>query len=262
MAFVKIHSMILTSSINDSAVHVRWLWIVCLASADRHGRFRATPAALARMANLPLKQIREGLDVLTSPDPSSSTEDEDGRRLIEESPNEWRIVNYPKYRAMKDPNEERAKTAERVRKHREAKRNVTPVTKCNANAEADAEADAVVAKATGEAKPRKRSEGQQALDHYAAEYERLFGTPAVVEWGKDVRTMARLVKSVGLSVAKKIITFHLEAPDPWVKENNMFEPEHVVAQANKTSRRMTAPKVDSLGYGPESRDWRNSRMEG
>jgi hypothetical protein len=125
MSYVKLHDQLLRSSIMEEAVHVRFLFLVCLTLADRNGNFRATPPALARIANLPIAQVEEALAVLQAPDELSTSDEEDGRRLLLLSPNEWGIVNYARYRDLKDPWEERQKVRERVRRHREKKRSET-----------------------------------------------------------------------------------------------------------------------------------------
>jgi len=139
--FVKIHDLILGSSIMDEDVETRFLWIVVLALADRNGNFRATPKSLARISNLRPMAVANGLEILQNPDPSSSTPDEEGRRLIQVEPNEWHIVNYKKYRAMRDPDKEREDAAERKRRSR-AKKASQDVTENHYIAEAEAEAEA------------------------------------------------------------------------------------------------------------------------
>ncbi len=114
MHFVKIYSGITESSITDLDVHVRWLWITMLTKADRYGNVYGTVTALARMANLSLEQVEDGIDKLMSPDPSSTTKDEDGRRVTQPSPNVWHIVSYLKYRNMRDPEATKEETRKRV----------------------------------------------------------------------------------------------------------------------------------------------------
>ena len=55
MGFVKIHDAIFSSSIIEEDLIVRWIWICFLAACDRNGNVHGTEPALARKANVTLK---------------------------------------------------------------------------------------------------------------------------------------------------------------------------------------------------------------
>lgn len=131
--YVKIYSGITESSVCDLDVPTRWLWVVMLTKADRYGNVYGTPTALARIANLTLEQTLAGLDHLTSPDHASTSKEEEGRRVIECSQNLWHIVNYLKYRDLRDPEHQREQVKERVRRYRDKQKDVTPVTHVTQN---------------------------------------------------------------------------------------------------------------------------------
>lgn len=146
MGFVKIHDAIFSSSIIEEDLVVRWVWICLLAACDKNGNVHGTEAALARKANVSLKEFQHAVKILTRPDSSSTSPDYEGRRVVKLGGNLWYCVNYAFYRNMKDPVEEREKTRRRVAKHRakKKKRNAgnADVTKSNDKAEAYAEAEA------------------------------------------------------------------------------------------------------------------------
>lgn len=133
MSYAKIYADILTSSICEEDVTTRWLWVVLLIRCNRYGQVASTIPGLARLANLSLKDTERAMLRLLSPDPDSTTPDEDGRRVVEVSANLWHVTNYLKYRNMKDPELEREQVAARVRKHRRAKKAATAVTESNAD---------------------------------------------------------------------------------------------------------------------------------
>jgi len=114
VSFVKIFSQLAESSIAEAELHTRWLWVVLLTKCDRFGHVYGTISALARMANLPLEQTQAAIDDLMRADPRSTSPEYEGRRIISESPNVWYVVNYIKYRNLKDPDEERER--ERLKK--------------------------------------------------------------------------------------------------------------------------------------------------
>jgi len=125
--YVKLWNNLLRSSILEENVNVRWLWIALLLETDVDGNVYGTPEALARLANLSLKDTTDALAILMAPDENSTTSEENGRRLLNPAPNHWFVVNYSHYRNIKDANEERQKTNARVRLYRErVKQNVTP----------------------------------------------------------------------------------------------------------------------------------------
>ena len=149
MGFVKIHDAIFSSSIIEEDLIVRWIWICFLAACDRNGNVHGTEPALARKANVTLKDFQKAVAVLTRPDSTSTSPDHGGRRLVKMGGNLWFCVNYLFYRNMKDPVEERESAKLRQRKSRANRKKkkgaVTDpshtVTKSNDKAEAEAEAD-------------------------------------------------------------------------------------------------------------------------
>jgi hypothetical protein len=136
--YVKVFSGILDSSLMEQDVTTRWAWITLLCLCDADGRVRITREALARRANLPLEAVLVALDKFLGADPDSTTPDLDGRRLVQEAPNQWLVVNYTKYRDMTTDTRRRELTRERVASYRQRKAgDVTqcnaPVTPCNAD---------------------------------------------------------------------------------------------------------------------------------
>jgi hypothetical protein len=67
-----------------------------------------TVEALAREFNLPVKDVDVALRRLGEPDPRSTSPDEEGRRVIAEPGNRWRVVNSLKY-AMRETREAQRK---------------------------------------------------------------------------------------------------------------------------------------------------------
>jgi hypothetical protein len=90
-----------------------------------------TPGAISRRSGLPLEIVLAGLAILTAPDPCSRSKEADGRRLVPIDADRdwgWRIVNLAHYRAMKDPDQLREASRDRVARWREQQRSgdVTP----------------------------------------------------------------------------------------------------------------------------------------
>ena len=151
MTFTKLFSSITDSSIWCQDDHTRLVWITMLAMADKHGRVWAAIPGLASRARVPVEAADRAIAIFLAPDPHSRTKDHDGRR-IEPIDGGWRLLNHAKYRAVRDEEDQRAKTRERVRRFRAKPTGNADVTPCNArgvtvtrgndNADADADADA------------------------------------------------------------------------------------------------------------------------
>ena len=158
--YTKLAASILQSSIWSEDDRTRIVWITLLAMANQHGEVLASIPGVARMAGVPIADAEMALRRFLSPDPYSRTPDKEGRRL-EAIEGGWVLVNHAKYRAAFSREDQKAKTAERVARHRAKGKPVTPealhVTGGNASvtggnavvtqtvhiAEAEAEAEAV-----------------------------------------------------------------------------------------------------------------------
>jgi hypothetical protein len=113
MAYTKLFSSIITSTIWLQDDRTRIVWITMLACADKNGEVQASIPGLARIAGVPVEDCRAAIGIFMSPDPDSRTKDDEGRR-IEEIDGGWRLLNYQKYREM--ASKEELRTAEAQRK--------------------------------------------------------------------------------------------------------------------------------------------------
>ena len=109
----------LESSIMDEEVPTRFLWLAMLLRADRQGIVHGTPRALSRLANMSQSDVEAALETLQAPDPSSTSDEDDGRRLKLLSPNKWLLVNYEKYREMAQKDRDRQLNAKAAKRYRE-----------------------------------------------------------------------------------------------------------------------------------------------
>lgn len=84
------------------------------------GTVRLNPQVLATIFGEPAEKIEDGIKVLTSPDPATNLPDEEGRRLVQIGPFDYRVVNAAHYQNRRDEAEQREKTRERVAQWRAA----------------------------------------------------------------------------------------------------------------------------------------------
>lgn len=120
--YTKLFQSILASSIWSEDDQTRIVWITLLAMADQHGEIHASIPGVARMASVPLAAAEAAIAKFLGPDPYSRTPDNEGRRIVAIDGG-WLVVNHAKYRLMASKEDSKRKTAERVARHRDAKRN-------------------------------------------------------------------------------------------------------------------------------------------
>lgn len=96
MSFTPLWSSIVMSSIWMTSKETKILWITMLAMKDRNGFVTGVPSALARTAGLTPEECNKALLELSSPDPESSSPENEGRR-IRAVPGGWHVLNHDKY---------------------------------------------------------------------------------------------------------------------------------------------------------------------
>jgi len=118
-------SRLANSSLLDCDVATRWVFIFMLANADKNGFFRCAHAtALSRACNISKDAAETAIRELEAPDPHSMSPEAEGRRILKIAGG-WQLVTYEKYRDMYSGP---GSSTERVRRHREKKRNACNVT--------------------------------------------------------------------------------------------------------------------------------------
>jgi hypothetical protein len=96
--WTKLFSTIVGSSVwmeDDKTLRV---WIGFLALADREGIVAGTPRRMAEMLRVGYEDFDRAIEVLSNPDPESSSPDNEGRR-IRKIDGGWFVLNHAKYRA-------------------------------------------------------------------------------------------------------------------------------------------------------------------
>lgn len=107
--YAKLFSRITESSLMEEQIPVRYTFVMLLAISDPTGLVVGTDVAIARRLNMPFKQFVECVKVLQKPDPNSNSKEEDGRRLIaSDGERGYQIVNFVKYRDMRDEDAKRS----------------------------------------------------------------------------------------------------------------------------------------------------------
>ncbi len=112
MSYAKLHGSILDSSVWQTALHVKIVWITMLAMKDRDGVVEAAVPGLAHRAGVSIEQAEDALAQLSAPDRYSRTPDHDGRRIAKIDGG-WEVLNHDKYRDRLDKEDQADKKAKR-----------------------------------------------------------------------------------------------------------------------------------------------------
>jgi hypothetical protein len=142
--FAKVFASLWDGTLADP--YSRWaVFVFMLAHSDADGNLDMTVEAIARRSCIPLDEVRKAIGHLEAPDPASRSPEEEGRRLVRiDSHREWgwHIVNYPKYRGLRDLDERRKQTREAVARHRKADVSHGKPRKAQAEVEVEVEVEA------------------------------------------------------------------------------------------------------------------------
>lgn len=151
--YAKLFNSILRSSVWAEPMETKIVWITMLAMSDRYGYVGASVPGVASAAGVPVEKAAAAIEKFLRPDEWSRSKEFDGRR-IEVADRGWTILNYERFRDMRD--EEARKEYERERKRRQragqtgtdrdipgqtAKNDDCPAVSANAEASASAHAE-------------------------------------------------------------------------------------------------------------------------
>lgn len=122
--FAKVFAQIFDSSIAED-YKVRLVFEDMLKLADVDGVVDMTPEAISRRTNVPLEIVKAGIAALEQPDTRSRSSEHEGRRIARLDEHRdwgWVIVNYDKYRQMRDETDRKSYRAEWMRNKRREQR--------------------------------------------------------------------------------------------------------------------------------------------
>jgi hypothetical protein len=125
--FAKVFNSIFDSSIADDW-QLRVVFQDLLVLADKDGLVDMTVESISRRTNVPLDIVKERIQKLEAPDPTSRTPDSEGRRIMRIDAHRdwgWKITNFVKYRESATKEMLRMTEADRKRTYR-AKFNRAP----------------------------------------------------------------------------------------------------------------------------------------
>lgn len=123
MGYTKLFYEIILSTVWREKDTTRLVWITMLALRNKHHVVEASVPGLADAARVSLEDCQKALEILSSPDKWSRTQDEEGRR-IKTVDGGWFIINGEKFRRKMSEEERREKNAIYQKNFRERKKSV------------------------------------------------------------------------------------------------------------------------------------------
>lgn len=145
VTFTKLFSSITESTVWCEPMATRLVWITMLAMADKKGRVWGSVPGLANRARVPIEDTEKALETFQAPDRYSRTTEHEGRRIAPMDGG-WQLLNYQKYRDIRDEEDRLQYKREWDRNNRSSKSDKIRQNPTGADPErhsAEAEAEAV-----------------------------------------------------------------------------------------------------------------------
>lgn len=186
-----------------------------LASCDRDGCVDKHPRAIADEVGLTVEQVQAALATLEAPDPESRSPEHDGRRIVRLDTHRawgWLLVNFAKYRAIRNEEDRMAQNREAQARYRA--KHVSTSKPSTLTVRKVSRASAVSAQAEAEAQAEAQAEPEADTDTYSEHCpDGIASLPASAGWAgpeppplnEQARRALRLVEALAI-VAKSPIS--------------------------------------------------------
>jgi hypothetical protein len=115
--FTKLFSSITDSTIWAEDSDTRVVWVTMLAMAERDGFVPASIPGIANRARVSIATAEAAIAKFMAPDPYSRSKEHDGRR-VEEAERGFQLLNYAKFRDMRDQENRRETNRKAQKEHR------------------------------------------------------------------------------------------------------------------------------------------------
>jgi hypothetical protein len=117
-SFTKLFSTITSSTIWAEDSDTRIVWVTMLAMANKDGYVGASVPGLAHAARVSVEAAQAALDKFLAPDKYSRSQEHEGRRIAE-ADRGWVLLNYSKFRDLRNKENKRAQSRDSMRRMRD-----------------------------------------------------------------------------------------------------------------------------------------------
>lgn len=230
--FVKIYPGFFKGSLIDTPPYARLLFLAMLSEADHIGVALGTVRYWSALVGISEDEVRQGLAILNSPDPDSTSPDEDGRRIVPygEGSNRWRIVNYWKYY-------EKSRNEDRKEQKRDWDRTNRPSG--HSRAKSGSKKDSPTQSVQSDPENESENESENEIDISRPRKKSPFERPTLEECqfyfaqkGSTIEEGERFFlfyESVGWKVGKKPMEVWKAAASGWISRNKKNQPADVLS---------------------------------
>ena len=123
--FAKLFSSILRSSVWQEPAATRLVWITMLAMSDRDGYVGASIPGIATAAGVTLAEAEKAIETFLAPDKYSRSREHEGRRIVP-ADRGWTLLNYARFRDLRDTEARKSWDRERKRADRSGQKRTVP----------------------------------------------------------------------------------------------------------------------------------------
>jgi hypothetical protein len=131
MSFGKVFASLFEGSLYGMQAE-QHVFVYMLANCSAEGVFDKIPAVISGATGLPLEDVESAIKTLEAPDEASRSMEFEGRRLLRLDEHRswgWLIVNYKKYRDIRDEERRKEQFREASSRYRERQRASSPVNR-------------------------------------------------------------------------------------------------------------------------------------
>ncbi len=217
--YCKLFTDIVTSTIWQTPLGCRVLWVTMLALKDEMNICRATVPALAKLCDISIEDCQKYLQDFQSPDEFSRSQEYEGKR-IEQVEGGWLILNGQKYRDMLRGQERRDYIRQKVAEHRKRvnkckqSKQSKPIAEAEAKAEVHKEDKALVV-------PEKFSQNAEFLNAWNDWLEVRKAKKNCKDWGKMFGKQLEWLNGFEVPVAIEMLNTSVR--NDW---QGLFEPKN------------------------------------
>lgn len=193
------------ASMWDGTIATKWpVWstfVYMIANCDGDGVIEKTPEAIAAASGIPLDEVIRAIAHLEAPDARSRTREHEGRRIERLDPSRdwgWVILNYKKYRGLRDTETRKEQNREAQRRRRGRQQESAAVSHCQPrSAQEEVEVEAVDSKhlrsdeRSAPASPSLNGNGSPRRKHPEAEHPEFPAFYAAFPRHRSRRTASR-----------------------------------------------------------------------
>lgn len=260
--YTKLFPEMYTGSMVGAGCVVFAVWPYALANCDEHGCVELNPRLLAMVLGASVPDIDQAISYLGQPDPDSRSDAEDGRRIVQEGKFLYRVVNFAKYRAIRDRQDRRASQREWDRRNRPSG---------HQRASSPTQSDTVRHSPTGPTHTDTETKNPPTPQGGDAAFDRFWQTyPKKVAKHAALRAWKRL--SPGTALAEIIIADvgRRRSSPGWTKDSGQYIPNPATYLNSKrwedelpqvAPAQPTAPEIEPLEIGPDGLTGRERALQ-